>query len=92
MVELIINLVIVLIIACAVVAISIIALLALRLYLTHKEKKFNPSNESRIVEESFDKTDDEKDKEQVDYVEKVYKLVDDVLSGKQELGDNKDEA
>jgi flagellar basal body-associated protein FliL len=91
MVELIINLIIAIVISCAVVIVSVVALLALRLYLSHKEKKFNPTSEPKVVKESSNESEEEKEKEQIDYISKVYALVDDVLSGKKELGDKEDE-
>lgn len=93
MVELIINLIIVIVISCAVITVSLTALLALKLYLSHKEKKFNPTSKPKVVEESSNESEEKKEEqEQTDYISKVYMLVDDVLSGKKELGDKEDEA
>lgn len=88
MVELVFNLITTIVIASAIIAVAVVALLALKLYLSHKERKHTINDKPKSVEKSFDKIEEKDDEEkQVDYVESVYKLVDDVLSGKQELGE-----
>lgn len=73
-------------------------LIAFKLWNHYKNVKETVVHADKDVTKSFDspKEDEteqtEEEKKQLDYVENVYKLVDDVLSGKQELGDKEDEA
>lgn len=73
-------------------------LIAFKLWNHYKNAKETAVHADKDVTKSFDspKEDEvkptEEEKKQLDYVENVYKLVDDVLSGKQELGDKEDEA
>lgn len=94
MVELFINLTIVVIVSFAMIVFSITALLSLKLILNYKENKNNNKPAHIQKSEPKEQTKSEEDEKQIDYVEKVYQLVDDVLTGKKELdmGDNDNEA
>lgn len=90
-------------ILCIFLFITFIFSVIICLFLVFKLWKISKNNKEDIIDidnsvqespkesEQTDKNKEE-DKKQLDYIEGVYKLVDDVLSGKQELGDNKDEA
>lgn len=73
-------------------------LIAFKLWNHYKNAKETIVHTDKDVTKSFDESKEDKsepteeEKKQLDYVENVYKLVDDVLSGKQELGDKEDEA
>lgn len=72
-------------------------LIAFKLWNHYKNAKGTIVHTDKDVTKSFDETKEDKsetteeEKKQLDYVENVYKLVDDVLSGKQDLGDKEDE-
>lgn len=95
MVELFSDFIFLILLSCLVIFSSLLTFLILRVYMLKKAIKNRDVTKQtpKIVENSFDKQEENKEEQeaQIDYVEKVYKLVDDVLSGKQELGDNDDE-
>lgn len=92
MVELFINLTISIIASFTVITVAIILLFALKIFMDRKDKQHNINTIPKEANETLE--ENTKEEEQIDYVEKVYQLVDDVLTGKKELdmGDNDNEA